>query len=136
MTAQTGFIEITVADRKIGLRFGMNFWQHFTELHGQSLEKIGSLITESNLKTPRILSDMIYCAALAYCEITEQKADFTRGEALSWFDEIDQQTLSHVIDAFTQSKIMGRKVAEVIKEAMENQDMQTQDVQAFLPSSK
>ncbi|MDJ1481307.1 hypothetical protein QNI16_12490 [Cytophagaceae bacterium YF14B1] len=120
-----GYIQIQVCGHKLGLKFGMNFWQLLTELYGISMNQLGETLTESSLKSPRMISDMIYCAAVANCEIAGEKPDFTRGQCLEWFGEMEAQTVNDIIETFLQSKLMGNTIESLLKEQLPQMESST-----------
>ena len=103
-----GYIDITVDGKKKTLHFSMNFWAEFTEQIGVSLQDIGSVF-ESGISLNGLRA-LIYSAALANDLEKGNKVDYNLYTVGTWLDDIDAEKINEIIEAMSESKILGNSL--------------------------
>jgi hypothetical protein len=86
----------------------MNFWAEFTEQIGVSLQDIGSVF-ESGISLNGLRA-LIYSAALANDLEKGNKVDYNLYTVGTWLDDIDAEKINEIIEAMSESKILGNSL--------------------------
>jgi len=110
-----GYIDITVDGKKRTLHFSMNFWAEFTEQMGVSLQEIGTVF-ESGISLNGLRA-LIYSAALANDLESGNEIKYNLYTVGTWLDDIDAQKINEIVEAMTESKILGNSLKNESKVA-------------------
>lgn len=103
-----GYIDITVDGKKRTLHFSMNFWAEFTEQIGVALQDIGSVF-ESGISLNGLRA-LIYSATLANDLEKGNKVDYNLYTVGTWLDDIDAEKINDIVEAMSESKILGNSL--------------------------
>lgn len=108
MNKQRGYYSLKIGDKNRTMHFSMNFWASLTEVLDvglQDLEKVFS--DKSQLSSIRAI---IYCGLLAYDQEEGNEIDYNIYKVGSWLDDLNQDEFQNVMQAMTETKILGNEI--------------------------
>lgn len=108
-----GFYTVKLGGKNRTLHFSMNFWANFTDEMNLPIDKIGSVF-EGGVSISAIRA-LVYSALLANEQEQGNEIDFTIFKVGSWLDELDASELESIVEAMTESKILGNDLNAGIK---------------------
>lgn len=108
-----GFYTVKLGGKNRTLHFSMNFWANFTDEMNLPIDKIGSVF-EGGVSISAIRA-LVYSALLANEQEQGNEIDFTIFKVGSWLDELDATELEKIVEAMTESKILGNDLNAGIK---------------------
>jgi len=100
-----GYYSLKIGGKNRTLHFSMNFWANFTDLLGISLDKLGEVF-ENGISIKSIRS-LIYSGLLAYDQEEGNEIDYNEFKVGAWLEDIDAEELTNIVNAMTESKILG-----------------------------
>jgi len=100
-----GYYTTKLGGKDRTLHFSMNFWANFTDLLGIPLDKLGEVF-ENGISIKAIRS-LIYSGILAYDQEEGNEIDYNEFKVGSWLEDIDANELTNIVNAMTESKILG-----------------------------
>lgn len=103
-----GYYALKIGGKNRTMHFSMNFWAGFTDELGVSLDKIGEVF-ENGLSISTIRA-LVYSALLAYDQEKGNKIDYTIYTVGAWLDDLDSEELEKIVNALTESKILGNSL--------------------------
>ncbi len=106
MNSKRGYVKIEIGGTERTLHFSMNFWCHFTETLGISLNDLDKFFTTENLNISAIRA-LIYSGLIAYDQEEKNAIDYTIYDVGSWLEDFGSEELQKVMVALTQSRILG-----------------------------
>ena len=95
------------------LHFSMNFWANFTDEMNLPIDKIGSVF-EGGVSITAIRA-LVYSALLANEQEQGNEIDFTIFKVGTLLDDLDASELESIVEAMTESKILGNDLNAGIK---------------------
>ena len=109
MNKKRGYVDVEIGGRKRPLHFSMNFWCHFTESLNINLNDLDKLFsnTSFNMSTVR---GIIYSGLIAFDQEEKNKIDYDQYDVGNWLEDFDQEQLTKVMSALTQSKVLGNSL--------------------------
>ena len=113
MNKQRGYYSLKIGGKNRTMHFSMNFWASLTEVLDvglQDLEKVFS--DKSQLSSIRAI---IYCGLLAYDQEEGNDIDYNIYKVGSWLDDLNQEEFQNVMQAMTETKILGNEINAGIK---------------------
>ena len=108
-----GFYTVKLGGKNRTLHFSMNFWANFTDEMDLPIDKIGSVF-EGGVSITAIRA-LVYSALLANEQEQGNEIDFTIFKVGSWLDDLDASELESIVEAMTESKILGNDLNAGIK---------------------
>jgi|TARA_Y100000401_G_C8313599_1_gene221210 topoisomerase IA-like protein len=108
MNKQRGYYSLKIGGKNRTMHFSMNFWASLTEVLDvglQDLEKVFS--DKSQLSSIRAI---IYCGLLAYDQEEGNDIDYNIYKVGSWLDDLNQEEFQNVMQAMTETKILGNEI--------------------------
>ena len=108
MTKQRGYYTLNIGGKKRTMHFSMNFWATFTDMLGVSLDKIGDVFTSGVSLTA--IRALFYSGLSAYDQENKNEIDYTEFDVGAWLDEIDTDEINNVVNALSESKILGNEL--------------------------
>lgn len=108
MNKQRGYYSLKIGGKNRTMHFSMNFWASLTEVLDvglQDLEKVFS--DKSQLSSIRAI---IYCGLLAYDQEEGNNIDYNIYKVGSWLDDLNQEEFQNVMQAMTETKILGNEI--------------------------
>jgi hypothetical protein len=100
-----GYYSLKIGGKNRTLHFSMNFWANFTDLLGIPLDKLGDVF-EGGISIKSIRS-LIYSGLLAYDQEEGNEIDYNEFNVGSWLEDVNQDQLVKIVNAMTESKILG-----------------------------
>jgi hypothetical protein len=100
-----GYVTIDIGDKKRTLHFSMNFWAEFTDQLGVGIDQIGDLLQQGF--TIKQLRSLIYSGLIAYDAENNIPVDYNEYKVGMWLSDLSPDAITEVINAMTQSKILG-----------------------------
>ena len=105
MTKQRGYYTLKIGGKNRTLHFSMNFWATFTELLGISLDELGDVFQKGvSLKA---IINIIYVGILTYDQENKKEIDYDNFDVGNWLEDITAEEIEKVIQAMTESRILG-----------------------------
>jgi len=105
MTKQRGYYTLKIGGKNRTLHFSMNFWATFTELLGISLDELGEVFQKGvSLKA---IINIIYVGILTYDQENKKEIDYDNFDVGNWLEDITAEQIEKVIQAMTESRILG-----------------------------
>ena len=108
-----GFYTVKLGGKNRTLHFSMNFWANFTDEMNLPIDKIGSVF-EGGVSITAIRA-LVYSALLANEQEQGNEIDFTIFKVGTWLDDLDASELESIVEAMTESKILGNDLNAGIK---------------------
>ena len=108
-----GFYTVKLGGKNRTLHFSMNFWANFTDEMNLPIDKIGSVF-EGGVSITAIRA-LVYSALLAHEQEQGNEIDFTIFKVGTWLDDLDASELESIVEAMTESKILGNDLNAGIK---------------------
>lgn len=108
-----GFYTVKLGGKNRTLHFSMNFWANFTEEMNLPIDKIGSVF-DGGVSITAIRA-LVYSALLANEQEQGNEIDFTIFKVGTWLDDLDASELESIVEAMTESKILGNDLNAGIK---------------------
>lgn len=100
-----GYYSLKIGGKNRTLHFSMNFWANFTDLLGIPLDKLGDVFEGGiSIKSIRTL---IYSGLLAYDQEEGNEIDYNEFKVGSWLEDVNQDDILKIVNAMTESKILG-----------------------------
>lgn len=116
MSSRTGRIIKLIDGKERGFSFGMNCWSEFCKLHNIGPDQLGSF--DSDSLGLEMIRDILYCAALAWCESNDQPIDFNKFTVGDWIDEMEQKDFQEILSTMTSSRLLGKNLnGSIVKKA-------------------
>ena len=100
-----GYVTIDIGDKERTLHFSMNFWAEFTDQLGVGIDQIGDLFQQGF--TIKQLRSLIYSGLIAYDAENNIPVDYNEYKVGMWLSDLSPDAITEVINAMTQSKILG-----------------------------
>ena len=108
-----GFYTVKLGGKNRTLHFSMNFWANFTDEMDLPIDKIGSVF-EGGVSITAIRA-LVYSALLANEQEQGNEIDFTIFTVGAWLEDLDANELESIVEAMTESKILGNDLNAGIK---------------------
>ncbi len=108
-----GFYTVKLGGKNRTLHFSMNFWANFTDEMNLPIDKIGSVF-EGGVSISAIRA-LVYSALLANEQEQGNEIDFTIFTVGAWLEDLDATELERIVEAMTESKILGNDLNAGIK---------------------
>lgn len=109
----SGYIEKVIGDRSIGFKFGTGLYKRITRDQGIELYEIDKYLKK--LDEYDRMVELFYFAAMFAADINEEIADFNRANVEEWLDELSIKDIEDIMKVFNESKIRGKKIADLVK---------------------
>ena len=100
-----GYYSLKIGGKLRTLHFSMNFWANFTDLLGISLDGLGKVF-ENGISITAIRA-LIYSGLLAYDQEEGNEIDYNEYKVGFWLEDVNQDELVEIVNAMTESKILG-----------------------------
>lgn len=108
-----GFYTVKLGGKNRTLHFSMNFWANFTDEMDLPIEQIGNVFNGGvSISAIRAL---VYSALLANEQEQGNEIDFTIYTVGAWLEDLDASELEKIVEAMTESKILGNDLNAGIK---------------------
>tara|TARA_R100000781_G_scaffold60150_1_gene38450 strand:- start:839 stop:1213 length:375 start_codon:yes stop_codon:yes gene_type:complete len=123
MNKQRGYYSLKIGGKNRTMHFSMNFWASLTEVLDvglQDLEKVFS--DKSQLSSIRAI---IYCGLLAYDQEEGNEIDYNIYKVGSWLDDLKQDEFQNVMQAMTETKILGNEINAGIERTQKKTQQQS-----------
>ena len=123
MNKQRGYYSLKIGGKNRTMHFSMNFWASLTEVLDvglQDLEKVFS--DKSQLSSIRAI---IYCGLLAYDQEEGNEIDYNIYKVGSWLDDLNQDEFQNIMQAMTETKILGNEINAGIERTQKKNQQQT-----------
>ncbi|QDP53335.1 MAG: hypothetical protein Tp166DCM644871_38 [Prokaryotic dsDNA virus sp.] len=115
-----GYYSLELGGKERTLHFSMNFWAALTEELGVSLQELDKVFgNEMALSSVRAI---VYCGLLAYDQEEGNEISYNKFKVGSWLDTMTQDQFTEMIQALTESKILGNSMNAGIKRATEKKN--------------
>ena len=108
-----GFYTVKLGGKNRTLHFSMNFWANFTDEMNLPIDKIGNVF-QGGVSITAIRA-LVYSALLANEQEQGNEIDFTIFTVGSWLEDLDASELESIVEAMTESKILGNDLNAGIK---------------------
>lgn len=108
-----GFYTVKLGGKNRTLHFSMNFWANFTDEMNLPIEQIGNVF-QGGVSISAIRA-LVYSALLANEQEQGNEIDFTIYTVGAWLEDLDATELEKVVEAMTESKILGNDLNAGIK---------------------
>ena len=96
----------------------MNFWANFTDILGISLEGIGDVF--SNGISINAIRALVYSAILAHDQENGIEPDYNQFAVGAWLEDLEANELEKIIEAMTESRILGNSLNMGIERNVKN----------------
>lgn len=100
-----GYHTLTIGGQKRTMHFSMNFWSAFTDELNVPLDRIGEVF-DGGISLSGIRA-LVYAGLLAYDQEEGNDIDYNIYKVGAWLDELKAEQLTEVVNAMTESKILG-----------------------------
>lgn len=114
-----GYYSLKIGGKNRTLHFSMNFWANFTDLLGIPLDKLGDVF-EGGISIKSIRS-LIYSGLLAYDQEEGNEIDYNEFKVGSWLEDVNQDDILKIVNAMTESKILGTDLNMGIERKLESE---------------
>ena len=114
-----GYYSLKIGGKIRTLHFSMNFWANFTDLLGISLDGLGKVF-ENGISITAIRA-LIYSGLLAYDQEEGNEIDYNEYKVGFWLEDVNQDELIEIVNAMTESKILGTDLNMGIERKMESE---------------
>jgi hypothetical protein len=108
-----GFYTVKLGGKNRTLHFSMNFWANFTDEMDLPIEQIGNVF-QGGVSISAIRA-LVYSALLANEQEQGNEIDFTIYTVGAWLEDLDASELEKIVEAMTESKILGNDLNAGIK---------------------
>jgi hypothetical protein len=108
-----GFYTVKLGGKNRTLHFSMNFWANFTEEMDLPIDQIGNVF-QGGVSITAIRA-LVYSALLANEQEQGNEIDFTKFSVGAWLEDLDASELEKIVEAMTESKILGNDLNAGIK---------------------
>jgi hypothetical protein len=108
-----GFYTVKLGGKNRTLHFSMNFWANFTDEMDLPIEQIGNIFNGGVSITA--IRALVYSALLANEQEQGNEIDFTIYTVGAWLEDLDASELEKIVEAMTESKILGNDLNAGIK---------------------
>ncbi|QDP59824.1 MAG: hypothetical protein Unbinned5855contig1001_34 [Prokaryotic dsDNA virus sp.] len=108
-----GFYTVKLGGKNRTLHFSMNFWANFTDEMDLPIEQIGNVF-QGGVSISAIRA-LVYSALLANEQEQGNEIDFTIFTVGAWLEDLDATELEKIVEAMTESKILGNDLNAGIK---------------------
>ena len=108
-----GFYTAKLGGKNRTLHFSMNFWANFTDEMDLPIEQIGNVF-QGGVSISAIRA-LVYSALLANEQEQGNEIDFTIFTVGAWLEDLDATELEKIVEAMTESKILGNDLNAGIK---------------------
>jgi hypothetical protein len=108
-----GFFTVKLGGKNRTLHFSMNFWANFTDEMDLPIEQIGNVF-QGGVSISAIRA-LVYSALLANEQEQGNEIDFTIFTVGAWLEDLDATELEKIVEAMTESKILGNDLNAGIK---------------------
>lgn len=108
-----GFYTVKLGGKNRTLHFSMNFWANFTDELNLPIDQIGNVF-EGGVSITAIRA-LVYSALLANEQEQGNEIDFTIFTVGAWLEDLDATELESIVEAMTESKILGNDLNAGIK---------------------
>jgi hypothetical protein len=108
-----GFYTVKLGGKNRTLHFSMNFWANFTEEMDLPIDQIGNVF-QGGVSITAIRA-LVYSALLANEQEQGNEIDFTKFSVGEWLEDLDASELEKIVEAMTESKILGNDLNAGIK---------------------
>jgi|TARA_R100001460_G_scaffold23354_1_gene47090 hypothetical protein len=108
-----GFYTVKLGGKNRTLHFSMNFWANFTDELNLPIDQIGNVF-QGGVSITAIRA-LVYSALLANEQEQGNEIDFTIFTVGAWLENLDATELESIVEAMTESKILGNDLNAGIK---------------------
>lgn len=108
------YIEKKINSEMIGFHFGMGAFHIFCETRKINLDKIQDEFEKDNMGA---MSDLLYSAAKFNLLLKGKDVPFNKYTAMTWLDVLTEKDINEIMEVFSKSQIMGKKLIEEEKGA-------------------
>ena len=108
-----GFYTVKLGGKNRTLHFSMNFWANFTDELNLPIDQIGNVF-QGGVSITAIRA-LVYSALLANEQEQGNEIDFTIFTVGAWLEDLDSTELESIVEAMTESKILGNDLNAGIK---------------------
>ena len=108
-----GFYTVKLGVKNRTLHFSMNFWANFTDELNLPIDQIGNVF-QGGVSITAIRA-LVYSALLANEQEQGNEIDFTIFTVGAWLEDLDATELESIVEAMTESKILGNDLNAGIK---------------------
>ena len=108
-----GFYTVKLGGKNRTLHFSMNFWANLTEVLEIKLHEIGKIFDGG--VSLNMVRAIVYSAILANEQEQGNEIDFTIYTVGAWLEDLDATELEKIVEAMTESKILGNDLNAGIK---------------------
>jgi hypothetical protein len=108
-----GFYTVKLGGKNRTLHFSMNFWANFTDELNLPIDQIGNVF-QGGVSITAIRA-LVYSALLANEQEQGNEIDFTIFTVGAWLEDLDATELESIVEAMTESKILGNDLNAGIK---------------------
>ena len=108
-----GFYTVKLGGKNRTLHFSMNFWANFTDEMNLPIDQIGNVF-QGGVSITAIRA-LVYSALLANEQEQGNEIDFTIFTVGAWLENLDATELESIVEAMTESKILGNDLNAGIK---------------------
>ena len=108
-----GFYTVKLGGKNRTLHFSMNFWANLTEVLEIKLHEIGKIFDDG--VSLNMIRAIVYSAILANEQEQGNEIDFTIYTVGAWLEDLDASELEKIVEAMTESKILGNDLNAGIK---------------------
>jgi hypothetical protein len=108
-----GFYTVKLGGKNRTLHFSMNFWANFTDELNLPIDQIGNVF-QGGVSITAIRA-LVYSALLANEQEQGNEIDFTIFTVGAWLEDLDANELESIVEAMTESKILGNDLNAGIK---------------------
>ena len=105
MNKNRGYYTLEIGGKKRTLHFSMNFWATFTDMLGISLDELGSIF-EKGISLKAIIT-LVYSGILTYDQENKKDIDYDYFDVGNWLEDISSEEIEKMVQAMTESKILG-----------------------------
>tara|TARA_R100000654_G_scaffold59112_1_gene85843 strand:- start:2479 stop:2850 length:372 start_codon:yes stop_codon:yes gene_type:complete len=109
MNSKRGYVDVEIGGRKRTLHFSMNFWCHFTESLKINLNDLDKLFSNTSFNMSTIRG-IIYSGLVAFDKEEKNNIDYDKYDVGNWLENFDQEQLTKIMSALTQSKVLGNSL--------------------------
>jgi len=112
-----GYCQLNIGGKNRTMHFSMNFWAAFEQASGFSISEIDKVFGGGlSLSSMRAL---VYSGLLAYDQENGNQVDYTIYSVGDWMDEVDQSSMTLIVETLMQSRILGNDLNAGVRRNVE-----------------
>lgn len=108
MNKNRGYYTLEIGGKERTLHFSMNFWATFTDMLDISLDELGSIF-DKGISLKAIIT-LVYAGILTYDQENKNDVDYDFFDVGNWLEEIGSDEIEKMVQAMTESKILGTQL--------------------------